>query len=366
MRIIIFSDLHVHAWAEHSRDVDGVPSRLDHCVSVLRKIREYAVEHEIPHVLFGGDLFHKRGVLYTLPYNLVVSELAKWRDAGITLYANVGNHDAADRLAKVHALSALESAGLLHTVGEKGWANWTLDRGKVDVTAIAYCSEASEMRRRTDEAIADRGVIGHADFTIGLFHHGFRGARVGTSLEYVVKEDADPDEYAKSFDVMFSGHYHAHQEIGTQGNAWYVGSPMELVRGETSPKWFLVLDTVAAEFDRVDLELPRFVKLTRDEIIDKAFDMEAHVKGNFVDVVFDELPMSWEAIEGVLTKLGAEGVRACPTRADDGSPESRLKLDMSLGDKHLLEQYLDHVEVDDAIRADLLQLGLALVEEASK
>jgi len=362
MKVAIFSDAHIHAWAEHSRD----DSRLHHCISVLRQVREYSVKHGIHAVLFGGDLFHKRGVLYTLPYNLVVEELARWRAASLPLYANVGNHDAADRLAKVHSLQALESAGLLRTVGAEGWANWEIvsDEGDALITAVAYCSEASELRRRTDAALGDRGKC--RIFKVGMFHHGFRGARVGTSLEYIVKEDSDPDEYAKSFDLMLSGHYHAHQEIGTQGNAWYVGSPMEFVRGETSPKGFIVIDTVEAEMERVDLDLPRFVKLTRDQIVDDDFDMQAHVKGNFVDVVFDELPMPWESIEGVLNALGAEGVRACPTRSDKLPKSSRLQVDPSMGDRQLLEAYMEHVGVDPSERSDLLRVGLELIEGATK
>jgi DNA repair exonuclease SbcCD nuclease subunit len=362
MRLAIFSDAHIHAWAEHSRD----ESRLHHCISVLRQVREYSTAHDIHTVLFGGDLFHKRGVLYTLPYNLVVEELAEWRRSNIVLYANVGNHDAADRLAKVHSLQALESAGLLSTVGAEGWANWNIDGDDVMITAVAYCSDASELRRRTNAALENRDDVRSNSFTIGMFHHGFRGARVGTSLEYVVKEDSDPDEYAKSFDVMFSGHYHAHQEIGTQGNAWYVGSPMEFVRGETSPKGFLVLDTEEAEIERIDLDLPRFVKLSRAEIVDEDFDMEAHVKGNFVDVVFDELPMPWDSIEGVLRKLGAEGIRACPTRADKLPKSSRLQVDPSMGDRQLLEAYMEHVGVDPSERSDLLRVGLELIEGATK
>lgn len=366
MKIAIFSDAHIHAWAEHSHE----DSRLKHCLSVLRQVREYSVEHGIHAVLFGGDLFHKRGVLYTLPFNLVVEELAEWRRCNLPLYANAGNHDAADRLAKIHSLQALESAGLLRTIDASGWANWIItdDPGEeVHVTAIAYCSEAAELRRRTNDALVDRKEsFRSGKFTIGLFHHGFRGARVGTSLEYVVKEDSDPDEYAKSFDVMLSGHYHAHQEIGTRGNAWYVGSPMEFVRNETSPKGFLVLDTIEAEIERVDIDLPRFVKLTRAEIIDEDFDMESHVKGNFVDVVFDELPMPWESIEGVLRKLGAEGVRACPTRSDKLSKSSRLQVDPSMGDRQLLEAYMEHVGVDPSERDDLLRVGLELIEGATK
>ncbi len=360
MKIAVFSDAHIHAWSEHSHE----DSRLHHCISVLRQIREYCVKHGIRTVLFGGDLFHKRGVLYTLPYNLVVEELARWRKAGILLYANVGNHDAADRLAKIHSLQALESAGLLRTVGAEGWVQWSFGEG-VFVTAIAYCSDATELRRRFGMALESRQDA-DGDASIGLFHHGFRGARVGTSLEYIVKEDADADVYAKEFMVMFSGHYHAHQEIGTQGNAWYVGSPMEFVRGETSPKGFLVLDTIEAEIDRIDLDLPRFVKLTRAEIVDDDFDMEAHVKGNFVDVVFDSLPMPWASIEAVIRKLGAEGVRACPTRADTLPKSSRLQVDPTMGDRQLLEAYMDHVGVDPSERSDLLRVGLSLIAGATK
>lgn len=376
MKLAIFSDLHIHTWQEFSRDDSGVPSRLGHGVSVLRQIRAYCGMHRIRRVLFGGDAFHKRGVLYTLPYNMVVEELAAWDRDGLHLYANVGNHDQAARDGKVHVLQAMRSAGLLCTVGDDGWANWSLcddlagpdfgDADDVRVTAVAYCPGADELRRRTDAALEARSEHPESLFTVGLFHHGFRGAKVGTSLEYVVKEDADPDAYAKDFSAMFSGHYHAHQEIGSRGNAWYVGSPMEFVRGETSPKGFLVLDTEAGEIERVVLDLPRFVVLTGAEIGDPGFDVEAHVKGNYVDVVFDELPLPWDSVDGVLRKLGAEGVRACPTRADKLPKSSRLEVDPTAGDRRLLEAYMEHAGVDPSERGDLLRVGLELLEEAIK
>lgn len=368
MKIVVFSDAHIHTWAEHSRDEKGVPSRLLDCLSVLRQIRAYCVKHGIRAVLFGGDLFHKRGVLYTLPYNLVVAELAEWKRAGIELFANVGNHDAADRRGKVHALQALESAELLHTVDDDGWMNWHIegeDGEEVMVTAISYCPDAATLRDRTFIALQMRE---DADVpTIGLFHHGFRGARVGTSLEYVVKEDADPDEYAKSFMWMLSGHYHAHQEIGTTGHAWYVGSPMEFVRNETSPKGFIVIDLERpGKIHRVDLDLPRFVKLTGDQIIDDEFDIRTHVRGNYVDVVFEELPMPWESIEGVLRGLGALGLRACPLRSDKLKKSTRMEVDPTMGDRQLLETYLEWAKVDPSERDELLRVGLELLEEGSK
>lgn len=363
MKIAVFSDLHIHTWSEFSVDDRGVPSRLRHGISVLKKVRKHCVENGIKLVLFGGDLFHKRGVLYTHPYNLVCEELALWKEAKLTLCANAGNHDAADRHAKVHALQAMESAGLLLTVGECGWANWEID-DEVNITAVAYCADASELRRRTDEAIEDRGDCRIA--TVGLFHHGFRGARVGTSLEYVVKEDADPNLYVKEFGNLLSGHYHAHQEIGADDHSWYVGSPMEFVRGETSPKGFVVLDTEKRSIRRHNLGLPRFVKLDEEQMRDNDFDVEEHINGNYVDVIFEELPVPWEKLEKTLLKKGALGARACPTAPEKLAKSSRLQVDPTMGDRQLLESYLEHVQADPSERDELLRVGLALLEGATK
>lgn len=369
MKIAVLSDTHVHTWSEFSvPNENNVPSRLWHCLSVWQQVRAYCVTHDISLVLFGGDLFHKRGVLYTLPYNLTVAELALWKKAGITLLANAGNHDAADRRARVHALQALESAELLSTVDDDGWFNWHVEGDEdVVITAVSYCPDATELRRRTDIALAHREQEMPDAITVGLFHHGFRGARVGTSLEYVVKEEADPNAYARSFDVLFSGHYHAHQAIGSGTNAWYVGSPMEFVRGETSPKGFLVWDTRTKRLDMVPLDLPRFVKLMADtQIADKSFDIDAHVRGNYVDVVFDDLPVKWETLEGVLKNRGALGVRACPTKASRVRKSSRLEIDPTMGDKQLLEAYMQHVGVDPSERGELLRVGMKLLEGATK
>jgi hypothetical protein len=166
---------------------------------------------------------------------------------------------------------------------------------------------------------------------------------------------------------MLSGHYHAHQEIGTLGNAWYIGSPMEFVRNETSPKGFLVLDTDRpGKIRRVDLDLPRFVKLLPEQVVDEDFDIRAHVKGNFVDVVFEALPMPWEQLESTLRKAGAVGVTACPLRAERLAKSSRMEVDPTAGDRQLLESYLEYAKVDPSERDDLLRVGLELLEEATK
>jgi hypothetical protein len=76
--------------------------------------------------------------------------------------------------------------------------------------------------------------------------------------------------------------------------------------------------------------------------------------------------MKWEALERTLRKLGAEGIRACPMRAEKIQKSSRLAVDPTMGDRQLLEAYMEHVGVDPSERADLLRSGLSLIEEATK
>ena len=146
---------------------------------------------------------------------------------------------------------------------------------------------------------------------------------------------------------------------------------MEFVRGETSPKDIIVIDTSKLDkpqsaMRRVIIDLPRFVKLLPEQVVDEDFDVGAHVKGNYVDVVFDELPMPWDSLDGVLRKCGALGVRACPTREAKLTKSSRLQIDPTMGDRQLLESYLEHVGVDPSERDDLMRVGLELIEEATK
>jgi hypothetical protein len=141
---------------------------------------------------------------------------------------------------------------------------------------------------------------------------------------------------------------------------------MEFVRGETGPKGFAVVDMEGKpSFHSVELRLPRFVKLTDEQLVDDDFDVEDHVKGNFVDVVYEELPAPWSEVESELLRVGARGAKACPTRSS-ASKSARMEVDPTKGDKALLETYLEHAGVDPGERADLLKVGLELLEGAAR
>ena len=372
MRIVLASDLHVHNWPDFSRSEGGLPSRLANCVNVLEDIRLYCGTHAIGVVVLGGDIFHKRGVVFTQPYNLVVAVLARMKEDGITVLAVDGNHDHANKTGTIHTLQALEAAGLVACVSVKdGWINWSLetDDDALVVSGFSYCDSRQVFEQRLEESAADYKRHYKGTQRIGVFHHGFTGARVGTALEYVVKEDVDPgilDGHA--FAYIFSGHYHARQTIGGLSHATYIGSPLEHVRGEDGQdKGFLVYDTSTCAFDLVKLDRPRFVKLTQT-MLDTVDPFEWPVSGNYVDVHYEELPVSWEETEKFLWRLGASGVRPVPLASKHAPKTARLAVDPTLDTKTVLTRYVEHRKEDTKgiDPAELLRLGLDLFDRAQE
>jgi DNA repair exonuclease SbcCD nuclease subunit len=373
MKLALLSDTHVHAWQEFAEDVNGISSRLRHCVEVFSDVRSYCEEHGIRLVVHSGDLFHKRGILYTQAYNLVVRELALMQKAGITVLANVGNHDQADRAGAVHCLDALASAGLLTTVGEKGWHNQLIFTGELReliVSMIAYCDSAEEFKRRADECAADSSMPKN-QHRILVCHHGFSGARVGSALEYQVREEIQTKVLADfPADAIYSGHYHARQVVGKKTKVTYIGSPMEFVRGDGTgePKGFLVYDTETNTHEVVPLKRPRFVTLTQEDLADDEFttkELVELVEHNFVDVSYDELPVRWSEMETWLMKHNAEGVKPCP-RARVSEDKVRLRVDPQADQKTLLEKYLDFADAPREDRADLLRVGTDLLQRSEE
>lgn len=366
MKIVLVSDIHIHPWQEHSVMVDGVPSRLAHCVSVLDDVRKHCLHHNISVVVIGGDLFHKRGVVYTQAYNLTVAVLAAMKSDGITVLMLPGNHDYANKEGTVHSVQALVSAKLVKSIGSSGWINWVVGEDELVISGFSYCDSRDIFEQRLSRAL--KGYKAHKGVAhIAICHHGFKGARVGTALEYVVKEDIDPDAIAVGFDFVFSGHYHTRQEIGALRNAIYIGSPLENTRGEGgTEKGFLEYDSVTKMYTVIPLQRPRFIALTQKAIDAKDY---SEVAGNFVDVVYEELPRDPDEFrERLVTKEGAAGVRLAPVVRKRASTASgkRLDIDLATNSRTMLERYLEHRGVDSKQAKVLLERGLDLLDRAQR
>lgn len=356
-KIAVFSDLHIHQWSEFANGDD----RLNDCISVLSDVRAYCIEHGIRHCIFGADLFHKRGVIHTRPYVRVANELLAFKDAGIAFYSNVGNHDQEDAAGTVHALQPLMAGNLIRGVGKKGWRTFTI--GGVNVTLFSYCDNATELSRRISASTVPGIPKG-----IGVFHHGFKGAKVGSTLEYEVKEpiDAKALKLGDIFGLVLSGHYHSHQNIEGIDKGYYIGSPLEHTRSDRTadPKGFLVVDTKTMTFERVPLRRPRFVTLR----VGDAFGVSSDAVGNFVDVTYERADEALDTYLDELRRAGARGVNPIAELQTQSKVKRRLNVSATFAPSKVVKRYLKHRKKDikkqRLSRDDLNRLGLELVKAA--
>lgn len=285
MRVVLFSDLHAHAFPEFAKIVrPGVTDRLLDCTTVFSTIRKYCAKNRIEFVIFGGDLFQLRGVVRVPAYGLIVEELAAMKEAGITVVVVPGNHDQVDRAGEVDSIRALARAELIHETTQAD-GRLEVQLGDLHVSGFAYCDSRAIFERRLD---ASEKEFSSKASRIAVCHLGFKGARVGSHLEYQVKEPLDAKTLlpGRRLDHVFSGHYHGSQRIRGFENAWYIGSPLEHTRSDrdTGDKGFFDYDVEKNTFEQILIRRPRFMRVKASELGDLSAEA---VEGNFLDVIRD-------------------------------------------------------------------------------
>lgn len=337
MKVILFSDLHAHCWTEFSNVVDGIPDRLLDCISVIDAITSYATKHGIKHVIFGGDLTHVPGSLKTMVMQLLASALRRAKKAGIRVYAAPGNHDYQDRRGSYNTVKIFSECGLLTT------SRRLLDLGAIELALFPYTDDEDMFKRRVDEFPTQRKIL-------AVFHHGFKGARIGSDLEYVVRNPIGCSQIPKAWSA-FSGHYHTHQTVDS---LTYIGSPLEHTRSDRSDrKGFIVYDTATQNIKRVPLKSPRFVELSELALLGPMTE----ATGNFVDMIVSDTDVAEAS-----TQIMAAGARGCFVTEKLPVKTDRKTVRKTRGsDRAILESYINERKAD----ARLLDVGLALLAEES-
>lgn len=364
MKLLLFSDLHVHPWSEYANTDNKLlmNSRLLDTVSVVDEVSTYALDHSIRDIAFGGDLLHRPGIVPTSAYKMAAKSLRRMQRRKQKLWAVDGNHDHADRSGRTHALQALAYGGLCNIVSsDNGWRACEMDNGAL-LVMFSYCDSSDLLQRRLDSAY--KYMKGSS--TVALFHHGFVGARVGTALEYVVREEIDASTIASyGFDYIFSGHYHTHQSIKGVSNGHYIGSPLEHVRGQRDPddsKGFLVYDFNRKKFERIPVHRPRFVKVTQRDL-DKG-NLKI-CKGNFVDVEWEDYKGGAETLASHIRESGAKGVRLVQISKSKVSTKSRVDIPSGCDTTAVLKLYVEHKcrDLQSVKSKKLFRLGRELMQQ---
>lgn len=313
------SDLHCHIFPEHDY-VDperGFSARLGDCLDVLRLVRKRAEKVDAGAVVFGGDLFHKMGIINVEVFNRTfnaVRDLAKDFD----VYLLDGNHDHASRDGSIHSLQPFSAIPRVFVPGEAA-VTLKAHGESVDVAFFPY----SDNRERL---LA--GVKKYSGRPLAFMHHGFEGARVGSVLEYVVKEPLSPRQVGKHFGMVFSGHYHRMQFV--HDNVMYIGSSLEHTRSDATSeeKGFLVIDTDTPRDPQfVPVKKPKFVVSNSVGLFTGSHE---ELKGNFVDFQLDKNEDPRE-VEPLLKKAGVRGIKFLPYAPPRTFSKSDKRVDVKAG-----------------------------------
>lgn len=339
MKILFFSDIHMHNWTQFARTLEGgLNSRLNDQLGVLKQLSDLAIDRAADAIIFCGDMFHSR-VRVDVDVLFHTWEMIRGEVAAVVpeMAMLVGNHDQNTKDGAVHSLAPFESIGNVRVISEP----CSFKLGTLKVTACPFLEDPKEFTRLAANV---------EPCDLFLFHQGITEAAVG-AFEIVGKGEipvkALPTDRAR---LCIGGHYHKHQWVTK--NVAYVGSPLQLDFGErTEEKGFLLLDTSTWETEFIPSKAPRFRLFDTVEDFLKARPSER----DFVRVLAsaEEIEKNREAHPTIQWVAQDRVTKVRDSRIEN--PE--------ISDRSLLERYINDAEPNTSNRKALLEVGMGLLTE---
>ena len=351
MKLLLFSDLHAHTYREFAYpplDPVNLNSRLEYCLSVLDRIREYARTHMIENVLFAGDLFDKRNVIQTAMYNLIFNSVALFREDEIDLFLIPGNHDQTTVDGTVHSLYPMQAVA--RVIDQPS----NIKIGDALVRFVPYMDDAKELKKAISLVPKNsKGPI------LLVAHAGLSGAVTGP-VEYQPEEELSPrEDVPNAYDFAFFGHYHKRQMM--RERCWYIGSPMQQNRGEREnhDKGFIVFNTETLKYKNIPLGMPEFVTVE----VNKNHDYPG-VNGNYVDLIGDAGPLFEEAVGYLMDDGGGHAAGVNPIYKPKASEAHRVRVKLNPGMElaSMAAKYIKEYAPDELDANHLMELTKKFLE----
>ena len=281
MKVLIFSDLHLHNWNYGSTIVNGMNSRLRDQARVMDQIAMYCEHNPVDHIVFGGDLFHTHGKIdagvLKVAYEGIDQILAK-SNTGMDIL--IGNHDTADKSMATHSLHWLEAFEQVRV----------LDTATHDVifSSLPYTEDKAVIEKFFKDANP-----------ICIMHQGIAGVPMGSG--FLINEALSLDMVPDHVDQVFTGHYHKHSNPSDKVTV--IGSAMQLTWADAGDKrGFLVYDTDTGEIEHIESVAPKFVTIDmNDGSCGWARGCEfQNSKNNFIRVINHEYSWQEELREDIM------------------------------------------------------------------
>lgn len=353
MKIALYSDLHAHPYSNGVLLEHGSNSRVLDASNVIGQVYSYAIDNGLEHVLFGGDLFDRRKSIDVDTYNTIHRCIQDWSEQVSTVMIP-GNHDQANKSGTIHALQRFQSSTC--KVFDK--PEWVALSEDVYLFGIPYYDDGEFIAQCVREGLEDKP---EGKRHILMLHYGIEGAKIGPSDYVLPCELKLPMLCLDEWDIVFSGHYHIGQQLGSKFH--YIGSAMQHRWDDVGfEKTFVVYDSDTNEISRVPTVAPKFL-----EIRDKTKNHD--VKNCFVRIIRDyEISSDKKPkIEASLKEKGALSVefRYEPEKVDLENSE-RIIFSESGGRYQILDDYVssDLVDTSEFDLDKLLNIGKEILSRA--
>jgi len=356
MKILIFTDIHIHPHKKSSE-------RLEDCLKVLDWVFEVAEDRNLTNIVFLGDLFHDRQRIDVLTYQKTFEVLERrLSERNLDLRLLLGNHDLwhNERL-DVSSVNPLRSIKGITVVDEPCIQEISDGSEDIKFGFLPYTHNPIEDIRWLEKEWNSSAKLGSRKI-LGA-HLSVDGAvwntRFNTSSEVAVEHDGDMvrvgPEIFKRWDRVFLGHYHAAQKL--DDHVEYVGSPLQLSFGEAfQDKNILIYDTHEDSCEYIKNEFsPKHYIISEDEI--DRYPLE----GNFVRVEVEDITskamsdMRQTLVEN--SKVSTLEIKQSRKREEHVITDAKSILQK---EDEMLQKYIDQAAPNDLDKQLLLNIGMQI------
>lgn len=250
----ILSDLHFHGWSAFaSVDAGGVNSRLLGLTNEVRRAAHELREAGGNTMVLSGDIFHTRGSVEPVVFNMVQDVFREVTASGINVIAIPGNHDLATKdTARLHnAAAALADCGVTMVHNPEGQSFIDPETGH-EIRLIPWHEDLSVLRMHIEDTT---GKVVRAKTDL-ILH-----APVDGVIKGIPDHGLDPEWLAGlGYRNIFAGHYHHHKECAP--GVWSVGALAHHTWNDVGTKagFLLVGESVLWRKSR----LPAFIDVTEE------------------------------------------------------------------------------------------------------
>jgi len=369
-RLVALGDAHLgRTHLAHVRDEQGRNVREEDFLRSFAWAVDETIRLEPDGFVWLGDIFdHARPTYRTFAH--VLAGLQKLTDAGLRGVAISGNHDTPRIRGTGSPYDALER--VFPSVAF-AWRMQTLtvELGGALIHAVPQTLSVEDLRAQLDvAAAATRG-----DATNVMLAHVALTSLPARAWGDINELEIEEGAFAKAFDLVVLGHYHAHQQASKR--TWYAGSTDTFTYADSPevPKGVLLIDTDDGTVDLIDNPQSRPLTtvsvptsgMSAGELVD-AVERAAvgSPEGGIVRVYLQEVdPVSFRQIGSQGFQEVVPGALHVQVEPDYGPEALALQGGPTVGS--LEQEWTDYVQVQELAGLDrprIVDLGTRFLEDA--